>query len=79
MPRKTLEETKRETWPLLDRYKKAWTTLYDSAAVATLKEQLKKEITDTYPEFTELLKYFDGQCWQIEQRWDRPQQTRSIH
>jgi len=64
-----------ETHPLLDQYKKAWTTVYDSAKVAYLKAELTGMVREMHPENAKLVEYFEGQCWQIEQRWARPQES----
>ena len=60
-----------DIFPLLDQYKKAWTTLYDSTTVTATKEELKKQVAEKDPK---LVEYFEAQCWQIEQRWARPQE-----
>jgi|GEM_PF-3947966 hypothetical protein len=68
------DEATEQTHPLLDQYKKAWTTIYDPAKVAELKLKLKKQVAQLPLQHPELVEYFESQCWQIEQRWARPQE-----
>lgn len=63
-----------QTYPLLDQYKKAWTTVCDSTKVAELKSRLTKQVTELPAQHPKLVEYFKNQCWQIEQRWARPQE-----
>lgn len=68
------DKATQQTYPLLDQYKKAWTTVYDSAKVAELKSELSKQVAQLPSQHPKLMEYFESQCWQIEQRWARPQE-----
>lgn len=60
-------------FPLLDQYKQAWVTLHDYALVTQKKEELRKKVEEELESgHPGMLKSFDNQTWQIENRWLRP-------